>query len=146
MPSKFGSLSASVEETFRVVLIDPISEAPITDKSDPPKTAYIEVYSTDSDAGRNFDREQRSAFMRRAGRGRGQPDDDGLEQNIAKLALLTKSWFLVDPVTREVIDVPCTPDNARELYSQGGTAYIFRQVWIEASAPANFIKRSSTTS
>jgi hypothetical protein len=144
--SKFGNLSASVDETFKVVLIDPITDQPITTGEDPPRQAYIEVLSADSDVGRSFDREQRSATMRRAGRGRLQADDDGLEQNIAKLALLTRSWLLVDPVTREPIDVPCTPDNARELYSQGGTAYIFRQVFVEATAPANFIKRSSTTS
>ena len=45
-----------------------------------------------------------------------------LEINIAKTAALTAGWYLVDPETLEPIleddrPMPCTLENARELYS-----------------------------
>jgi hypothetical protein len=140
--SKFGALAANVSEAFKVEIIDPLTDEVIKDKDG--KVAYVEVGSTDSDEARKFDKARRAVFTRRAIRGRNQEiiEDDQLEENIAKLARLTKSWHLVDPATQEVIDVPCNEANALELYSEPGTTYIYRQVWVGASGTANFIKRS----
>jgi hypothetical protein len=145
MSSKFGALAANVSESYKVVLIDPFTDQPIIDKSGNP--AFIEVLSADSDEGRAFDRERGVALTRKALRRGGQSiDDDALEQNVAKLARLTKAWHLVDPVLLEPINVECSVENAADLYSSGGTAHIFRQVWLGANEPANFMRRSSKIS
>ena len=45
----------------------------------------------------------------------------------ALLAALTKGWSLVT-LDGAPIDVPCTPENARELYGTPDLAFIRRQV------------------
>lgn len=141
--NKFGSLSANTEQTFKVVLISPYDDLPIADKSG--KEAYIEVLSSDSDIGRAFDKNRRQAAQQRAMRGRSAllAQDDPLEENQAKLSKLTRSWHLVDPSTKEVLTVPCTEQNALELYSDGGAQWIFRQTWLGAIETANFIRKPS---
>jgi hypothetical protein len=142
--SKFGALAADVEKTIEVKLINPKTGEVICDKDG--KASFIEVLSTDSQVGREFDKARRKIVMDRAMRSRNQlaATDDQLQQNQAKLAKLTRSWYLVDPATKEQIpDYPCTEENAKELYSFGGTAHVFRQVWLDADETANFIGRSS---
>lgn len=144
--SKFAALAANVSQTFKVEIIDQITDKPIIDKNGNP--AFIEVFSTDSDAGRAFDKEQRAAYRRKAMKSRNgiaEPGDQ-LEENVAKCAALTKSWHLVDPGSREVIDVPCTLENAAELYGEAGMNWLFVQVWVAANDAANFMNRSSQTS
>ncbi|WP_296741442.1 hypothetical protein [Mesorhizobium sp.] len=146
MSSKFAALAANVSQTFKVEIIDQVTDAPIVDTAG--KKAFIEVLSTDSREGLAFDKDKRATVRRKAMKSRNGIADPGdqLEENIQKCAALTKSWHLVDPVTREVIDVPCTPENAVELYSEPGMNWLFIQVWVEASKAANFMTRSSTTS
>ncbi|GEM_PF-2107430 len=146
MSSKFAALAANVSQAFRVEIIDQITDLPIIDKDG--KKAFIEVLSTDSDAGRAFDKDQRAALRRKAMKSRNgmaEPGDQ-LEENIQKCAALTKAWHLVDPATREVIDVPCTAENAAELYAVPGMNWLFVQVWVAANDAANFMTRSSPTS
>lgn len=144
--SKFAALAAKVSDTHRVELIDPATDDFITDKSG--KRAYIDVLSTESEAGRAFDAEARARWRRAAMKSRtGIPDDvDQMEENQRKLARLTKGWHLVDPATGDVIDVPCTEANALELYSEAGMDWLFRQVIAEAANAGNFMKRGSMTS
>lgn len=146
MTSKFAALAANVADTFRVELIDPITDAVLTDAQGNP--AYIDVLSTDSEAGRAFDREARARAVRSARKSRsGMPDDvDQLEENQQKCARLTKGWHLVDPHTRAPIDVPCNPANAAELYSEPGMNWLFVQVFAGAANPGNFMKRGSPNS
>ncbi|MEH2508694.1 hypothetical protein V1291_000048 [Nitrobacteraceae bacterium AZCC 1564] len=146
MTSKFAALAADVSQTHRVELIDQITDKPIVDKAG--NKAFIEIYSTDSPQGLAFDKEQRAAFRRKAMKSRNgvaEPPDQ-LDENIQKAAVLTKSWHLVDPSTSEVIDVPCTRENAIELYSSPGMNWLFVQVWVATTDAANFMKRSSQTS
>lgn len=144
--TKFASLVANVADTFRVEIIDELTDEVLTDKDGNP--AYIDVLSTDSEAGREFDRELRAKQRRSAMKSRnGIPEDsDPLEENQRKLAKLTKGWHLVDPVTREVLDVPCTPANALELYSEKGAHWLYVQAWVGASKAANFMKRTTSSS
>lgn len=145
MSSKFAALAANVSQSFKVEIIDQITDLPIIDKDG--KKAFIEVLSTDSEAGRAFDRDQRAAYRRKAMKSRNgiaEPPDQ-LEENVAKCAALTKSWHLVDPTTREVIDFPCGVDAAKELYGEPGMNWLFVQVWVAANDAANFMKRSSQT-
>ena len=146
MTSKFGGLAASVSDTFRVELIDPITDDVLRDRDG--NAAYIDVLSTDSEAGRAFDAEARKRAFRSARKSRtGMPDDiDQVEENQQKLARLTKGWRLVDPTTREVLDVPCTQANALELYGEAGMSWLFVQVFAGAANAGNFMKRGSTSS
>ncbi|MEO3386005.1 hypothetical protein [Mesorhizobium sp. CAU 1741] len=146
MTSKFGGLAAKVSDTYRVEIIDPISDAILSDKHGNP--AYIDVLSMDSDAARAFDTDARKRAFRAARKSRtGMPDDiDQREENQQKLAKLTKGWHLVDPTTCEVLDVECTPANALELYSEPGMSWLFVQVFAEASNAGNFMTRGSKSS
>ncbi|MBN8960574.1 MAG: hypothetical protein J0H71_05535 [Rhizobiales bacterium] len=148
MTNKFGSLTATAAaaETFRVEIIDAVTDVVLRDKSG--KAAYIEVLAADGDVGRAFDKEQRAVMFRKARKSRNGlvEDDDQLEQNIAKCARLTKAWHLVDPVTREPLEVPCNEANAIELYSAPNMGWLFMQPWGAANNAANFIKRSATSS
>jgi hypothetical protein len=146
MSNKFGSLLANVHAPFKVELVDPATDQVIRDKSG--KAAYIAVWSTDSALSREYDKSKRKdLFLRaKASRSGTAGHDDPLDQNIAKCAALTESWYLVDPVTQEQIDVPCTPENAVDLYSAPGAGWIFIQPFVEASNNANFLQRPSKNS
>ncbi len=146
MSNKFGSLAADVSAPFKVELIDPATDEVIRDAAG--KAAYIAVWSADSEKGRAFDKGKRKELMLRVRQSRtGKVDqDDALEQNIAKCAVLTDGWYLVDRVTGEAIDVPCTPENAADLYSPPGMGWIFVQPWVAANDAANFLPKPSKPS
>lgn len=158
--SKFGNLAANTSEVFRVEIIDATTDEVLRDNSqsvpdpnDPTgktligRAAYIEVLAADSVEGRAFDRDRQQVFRKKAARTRGgMPDFDQLEENVAKCAALTKGWYLVDPVTREKIDVECTRANALELYSEPGMHWLFIQPWVALNDAANFIRSSSKAS
>lgn len=141
--SKFGSLSAPADQPFRVVLIDPATEAPLKDTEG--QEAFIDVLSSQSDAGRKYDRERTQVITRRAMKSRSgvQVDDDQFEANVTKLARLTKAWRLVDPATKQVLDVPCSPENAAEFYAAPLAFPFFVQVWTASNETANFMRPSS---
>lgn len=141
--SKFGSLVAAPAEVFRVEIIYPATDKPLRDKDG--NVCWIDVVSSDGPAGRAFDKEERAAAFRRARRSRSNTDDgaDQLEVNIAKCAALTKSWYLVDPETKEKLDVPCTVENAKELYAAPGMNWLFVQPFTAAHDAANFIPSSA---
>lgn len=146
MNSKFGNLSADVSKPFIVELIDPSTEDVIRDKAG--KAAFISIWSSDSEFGRAFDKQKRKDLMLRIRKSRtGKIDpDDALEENIAKCAALTDSWYLVDRVTGEPIDVPCTAENAADLYSPPGMGWLFVQPWVGANDAANFLPKPSKNS
>ncbi len=140
--SKFGSLSAPADQPFRVVLIDPATESPLKDAAG--NEAYIDVLSAQSEAGRKFDRERSQIITRKAMKRSGAlPDDDQFEANCAKLAKLTRAWHLVDPATKQPLDVPCSPENAAEFYAAPLAFPFFMQVMTAANETANFMKPSS---
>ena len=146
MNSKFGSLAADVSKPFVVELIDPSTEEVIRDKSG--KAAFIAVWSSDSEKARQFDKAKRKDLMLRIKKsrtGKVEPDD-ALEENIAKLAVLTQDWYLVDRLTGEPIDVPCTPESAADLYSPPGMGWLFVQPWVGANDAANFLPKPSKNS
>lgn len=144
--NKFAALAADVSQLFKVELIDPITDKPIEDKEG--RKAFVEVLSLESPEGLAFDKEQRSVYRRKQMKSRnGQAEpSDSLEENQRKLAALTRGWHLVDPATREVMDVPCSVENAFELYSSPGLNWIYTPVFVEAANAANFMKRASVNS
>lgn len=144
--NKFASLAADVSKPFRVELIDPATDEPIKDKDG--RVAYIDIWSADGEQGRAFDKKDRKALMlrvRQSRTGKVEPDD-ALEKNIAKCAVLTADWYLVDRLTGEAIDVPCTVENAADLYSPPGMGWIFIQPWVAANDAANFLQKPSRNS
>jgi len=143
--SKFSALAANVADTYRVELIDPISDDILRDIDG--NAAYIDVLSTDSETGRIFDAEARQRAFRAARKSRtGMPDDiDHLEENQRKLANLTRGWYLVDPNTREKIDVPFSAKDALELYREPGMNWLFVQVYSGAANAGNFMKRPTSS-
>src|SRR4029077_2669666 len=118
---KFGNLSGAADGTFRVRLLDRKTDTPISNGNG--EEAYVEVIYSNSAAGRALDADlarERAALGKR---------DTQLEINIMKLARMTKGWHIVDPVTRETIDVPATVDNAEEFYSLPLASDYFVQAW-----------------
>jgi hypothetical protein len=144
--SKFDALAAQVDVPFKVILIDALTDTPITDKAG--KKAYIEVLSVDSTEGQLFDKEGRRVTNTRlmSGRKEAVANEDSVENNKRKTARLTKSWYLVDPATQDPMEVPFSQAAALELYMSNGTHHIWQQVWMGAIEPGNFIRRSPTTS
>lgn len=136
---KFGSLAPS-DKPFRVHI--KLDGKPIVDKNGNP--FYIDVYSEDGAIGRRFDKEQRERALDYARNNIEQPSQ--MEINIAKCAALTKDWHLVDPDTLDALDIECTAENAKELYSLPLTTWIWVQPWAAANNHINFIKHSAKSS
>jgi hypothetical protein len=159
--SKFASLAADVSKPFRVELIDPATDEVIRDNSqsvpdpnDPDgkrmigKAAYINVWSTDGPQARSHGKAKRKEMnlrIKQSRNGKIDPDDQ-LDENIALTALLTVEWYLVDRLTGEAIDVPCSPEAAADLYSPPGMGWIFTQAFVGASSTANFLPKPSKNS
>ncbi|MEH2476247.1 hypothetical protein V1281_002584 [Nitrobacteraceae bacterium AZCC 2161] len=146
MNSKFGSLVADVSVPFKVELIDPTTEDVIRDKNG--KAAYISVWAADSEQARQYGKAKRKDLnlrIKQSRNGKVEPDD-ALEANMAMCAVLTSDWYLVDRLSRDPIDVPCTPENAADLYSPPGMGWLFIQPWSEANNAANFLQKPATTS
>lgn len=138
--SKFGGLKANVEQTFKQEIISPLTGDVLRDAKG--VASFIEVYSADGTIGRKFDKENRAAQMRQARVGDIDPVDP-LDINVKKCAVLTKDWYLIDPVTLDPLDVKCTPENALECYSDPGLNWLFVQPWLAANKTANFMQRPS---
>jgi hypothetical protein len=146
MNNKFASLAADVSVPFKVELIDPVTEDVIRDKDG--TAAFICIWAADSEKSRDYDKAKRKDLILQVKRSRtGKVEqDDALEANMAKCAFLTESWYLVDRVSLEPIDVPCTPENAADLYSPPGMGWLFLQPWVEANNAANFLPKPSKPS
>lgn len=132
---KFGNLSAAADGTFRVRLVDRRSDQPVRDKDG--EEAWIDVIYSHSAAGRTIDADiarERAALGKR---------DTQIELNIMKLARMTRGWHLVDPITREAIDVPATQENAEEFYGLPLAADWYIQTWVACHAAENFMPASS---
>src|SRR4029077_2269899 len=118
--SNFSGLELGVDEPFRLVLVHPVTRQPMRDSEG--NEAYIEHYSSDSEIAKKY---QRSVQRRRlAMRGRAKITPEELEaEGVELLAVLTAGWHLVD-LKGNVIDVPFTVDNARELYAEPALAWL----------------------
>lgn len=146
MNSKFASLAADVSKPYRVELIDPATEDVIRDKDG--NAAWIDVWASDGVQGRAYDKSKRKDLalrIKQSRTGKVEPDD-ALDANMAKLAAITHDWHLVDRITGDIIDVPCTPENAADLYSPPGMGWLFIQVWLASNDAANFLPKPSKSS
>jgi hypothetical protein len=128
----FNGLFADAAETARIELLHPGTGKVLRDANGEP--AWIEVWPTDSERGRTFDKAQRRKNAEAA------EAPDQFDVAVARCAKLTKAWRLLDLSGNE-IDTPCTADNALELYSAPNpiAASIYRQVLVGIGGAQNFI-------
>lgn len=138
---KFSGLELEVESPFRLVLVNPVTRQPMRDAEG--NTAYIDHYSADSEIARKH---QRAVQRRRlAMRGRMKITPEELEAEATEiLAALTAGWYLVD-LKGNVIDLPFSQDNARELYGNPAVGWLREQIDESTADRANFSQGSSTT-
>lgn len=156
MSNKFAGALLAVEKPSRMLLLHPKTKAPYADKDG--NFAFIDVHSSDSPVFRNHIRER--AARRLDERTRREPTLSGLEtEAIENSVVLTADWYLLSLVSEEEIDaagekrqvhapldVPFSPENARELYGLPGGAFYRDQVDHHAGGRENFLKASSKTS
>jgi hypothetical protein len=138
--SKFSGLGVPVDKPSRMTIMHPVTGEPVLDKDKKP--AWIEVYSADSDRAKAYNRKttQRRLDMR----GRNVVSAVALENDgNGLLAELTVGWHLVDLASSEIIDVPFSTQNARELYSEPEMTWLREQVDTFAGARGNFLKPSA---
>lgn len=139
---KFSALALDVEKPGRMMIVHPVSRQPLRDKDG--KESYIDLFSGDSDTARKH---QRAVTRRRlAMRGRGKLTPEELEaEAVELLAALTTGWYLLD-FGGEVIDVPFSQENARELYGDNAVSWIREQVDEYTADRGNFSRALSTSS
>jgi hypothetical protein len=139
MTSKFSGLALAVDKPARMTILHPITRQPIKDGDG--KEAYVDLYSSDSEAARKH---QRAVTKNRlALRDRGKVTPEQLEvENSGLYAALTAGWYLVS-LAGAPIDVPCTVDSASELYANPELAWLREQVDAFVVDRGNFLKASS---
>lgn len=144
--SKFAALASNLTDAFNMPILSPNTEAVLKDADG--REAFISLLSSESEPGRKADRAYTLAKARKSHSGRNQVSLDDvdafLDHQIEKLTVLTTGWHMVD-LDGNFIDVPFSPQNARELWSDPGLEWLRMQAWTFVSAAANFMPRSSKT-
>jgi hypothetical protein len=138
--NKFAGLELEVETPFRLILVHPVTRQPMRDAEG--NSAYVDHYSSDSEIARKH---QRAIQRRRlAMRGRMKITPEELEaEAVDILAALTTGWHLVD-LKGNVIDLPFTQDNARELYGNPAVGWLREQIDESTADRSNFSQGSSS--
>lgn len=138
--TKFAGLGIAVDKPARVTLLHPVTGQPIR-RTDTGEPAWIDILSADSKAARDHEREMQNRRLR--SRARRISAEEIEAEGVELLVALTKGWSLA-ALDGEPLDVPFSPDNARELYSTPELAFIRRQVNEAAADAGNF--QAPTTS
>lgn len=140
MSDKFASMALPVDAPSRMPILHPFSNQPL--RGPDGQDGFIELLSGDSQKAAAFDR--KIAAQRLARRNRTSLTIEEIEAEITeRMAVLTTAWLLVG-LDGEVIDVPCSEANARELYAHKGMAWLREQVIAHQGNRANFSQASST--
>jgi hypothetical protein len=145
--SKFAGLAVGVDRPARMTILHPVTGQAIRllDAAGHPndQAAWIDVLSADSKVARDLEREAQNRRLR--GRLRRVTAEDIEAEGVELLTALTKGWCLA-ALDGTPIDVPCTPENARELYSTPDLAFLRRQVNEFAADLGNFPTRTISPS
>ncbi|MPZ41600.1 MAG: hypothetical protein GEU95_26855 [Rhizobiales bacterium] len=143
MSNEFGALEADNETPGRMDILHPGTEDVIRDHQG--NAAYLEILSPDSEPARKVDLARNRAVVRklRSGRNRDVGDEDPIEDQVEKLVAVTVGWNLIDPKTRERMDVPFSKENARKLFSNPRLGWLRRQAFTYHNNEANFMQGSS---
>jgi hypothetical protein len=139
--NRVSGLELEVNAPFRLILVHPVTRQPMRDTEG--NSAYIDHYSADSEIARKH---QRAVQRRRlAMRGRMKITPEELEAEATEiLAALTAGWYLVD-LKGNVIDLPFTQENARELYANPAVGWLREQLDESTADRSNFSLGSSTS-
>lgn len=137
--SKFAGLEIEVDKPQRMTLVHPVTRQPIRDAEG--KEAWIDLHSSDSAIARKH---QRAVQNRRLNmRGRGKIGAEELEaEAVDLLAALTIGWRLL-ALDGAPLDVPFSPEAARDLYTAPSLAWVREQADEFAADRANFQPSSS---
>jgi hypothetical protein len=138
--TKFAGLGVAVDQPTRMTILHPVTGQPIR-RSDTGEPAWIDVLSADSKAARDHEREMQNRRLR--SRARRITAEELEAEGIELLVSLTKAWSLAT-LDGDPLDVPCTPENARELYASPELAFIRRQVNEAAADAGNFPARTTS--
>ena len=138
--SKFSGLELEVDAPFRMTLVHPFTRQPMRDQEGNP--AYIDHYSSDSEIARKHQRAVQRRRLNMRGRMKITPEELEAEA-IEILAALTAGWHLVD-LKGNLIDLPFSQDNARELYSNPAVGWLREQIDESTADRANFSQGSSS--
>lgn len=138
-------LGVDTEQAHRMPLILPNEIAPITDTNG--NESYISFMAWDSEPGQKFDRENQVNQVRKGFRQKTkkelmeEAENEDLASGQAKrLAVLATGWHLVNPKTKQPLDIPFSPENALAIFSNPATAWIRRASYVWVANEANFMK------
>lgn len=138
---EFAGLELEVEKPFRMILVHPVTRQPLKDAEG--KEAYIDHFSSDSEAARKHQRAVQRGRI--AMRGRAKITPEQLEaESTGLLAALSTGWHLVD-LKGGRIDIAFSQDAARRLYSSDAATWLREQLDESTADRANFSKGSSTS-
>lgn len=140
MDSKFAGLGLPVDKPTRMPLVHPNTRQPLRDANG--QDAWIELLSSDSEKARKHNIEIQRRRLR-AARGRLRIEPEEIEaDSVELLAVLTSGWHLCG-LDSTPLDVPCSIENARELYGTPGLAWLREQVDEFVTDRVNFGRASS---
>jgi hypothetical protein len=131
--SKFAAFEIEIEQPSRMVVLDK-NRQPYRNGDD--RTAYIELYSADSDIARRHRRGVQRKRLAMRGRGKITPEEMEAE-DIELFVALTSGWDLA------ISDLPFSKENVRELYLNPKVPHIREQVEEYVHDRGNFSKASS---
>jgi hypothetical protein len=142
LKEQLASMMVVVDPPSRMTIINPYTRRSLLGE-DGETTAYVDVLSETSKAGRTFLRDQTDQIMQR--RGRVQKMDD-IEASLAdKAARLTAGWSLLG-FDGQVLPVAFTLGNARDLYAMPEMSWLRDQVLEHAADLGNWRQTSLTNS
>ena len=124
-----------------MVLVHPVTRQPIRNGSGDP--AYIDHYSSDSEIAKKHQRNIQRRRLAMRGRMKITPEEIDAE-GVDILAALTVGWHLID-LKGNVIDLPFSQENARELYSNPAVSWLREQIDESTADRGNFSQGSSSS-
>lgn len=133
MSNLLDGLRINTDIASDMPIIHPVTKKPVLDAAKAP--AFIRLYPFESSIGRALDRQQQDANL---ARGKPPTRADNEAAFVEKIVAITKDWHLVNLASGEAMDVPCTPDMARALYSDDGFLWLKQQVVVYAADLGNF--------
>lgn len=133
MSSLLDGLRINTNVTSRMPILHPVTKKPVTDSAGIP--AYIELAPFESPAGRALDRQMQDENFKR---GRAATRDENESAFLNKLVAITKGWYLVNIGTGAAIDVPCSNEMVRAVYTDDDFMWLKGQVVVYAADLGNF--------
>ena len=140
--NKFAGLAVPTDRPARMTILHPVTGQPIR-RADTGEPIWIDLLSADSKAAREHERAVQNRRLQ--SRARRITADDIEAEGVELLVVLTQGWSLAQ-LDGQPLDVPCTPENAREFYASPELAFIRRQANDFAADLGNYQGRTTSPS